>query len=48
MLKISLLDGYAGVDHFDCEAFNEGEDLQAQVECLRKLTGMRQIVFLHY
>lgn len=38
-INISLLDGYARVDHFDWEAFNEGHDLQAQVERFRKLTG---------
>ncbi|MCE5178570.1 MAG: IS5 family transposase [Porphyromonadaceae bacterium] len=38
-INISLLDGYARVDHFDWDAFNEGQDLQAQVERFRKLTG---------
>jgi IS5 family transposase len=38
-INISLLDGYAKVDHFHWDAFNEGKDLQAQVECFRKLTG---------
>ncbi len=38
-INISLLDGYARVDHFDWDAFNEGGDLQAQVERFRKLTG---------
>jgi hypothetical protein len=38
-INISLLDGYARVDHFDWDAFNEGKDLQAQVERFRKLTG---------
>ena len=38
-INISLLDRYARVDHFDWEAFNEGQDLQAQVERFRKLTG---------
>ena len=33
-----MLDGYARVDHFDWDAFNEGQDLQAQVERFRKLT----------
>jgi hypothetical protein len=27
------------VDHFDLDVFNEGQDLQAQVERFRKLTG---------
>lgn len=39
-INISLLDGYARVDHFDWDAFNEGQDIQAQVERFRKLTGM--------
>jgi len=26
-INISLLDGYARVDHFDWDAFNEGQDL---------------------
>ena len=38
-INISLLDGYARVDHFDWDAFNEGQDLQVQVERFRKLTG---------
>jgi hypothetical protein len=38
-INISLLDGYARVDHFDWDAFNEGQDLQAQVERFRELTG---------
>lgn len=38
-INISLLDGYARVDHFHRDAFNEGQDLQAQVERFRKLTG---------
>ena len=38
-INISLLDGYARVDHFLWDAFNEGQDLQAQVERFRKLTG---------
>lgn len=38
-INISLLDGYARVDHFDWDAFNEGQDLQAQIERFRKLTG---------
>jgi hypothetical protein len=38
-INISLLDGYARVDHFDWDAFNEGQDLQSQVERFRKLTG---------
>jgi SAM-dependent methyltransferase len=38
-INISLLDGYARVDHFHWDAFNEGQDLQAQVERFRKLTG---------
>jgi len=38
-INISLLDGYARVDHFDWDAFNERQDLQAQVERFRKLTG---------
>jgi len=38
-INISLLDGYARVDHFDWDAYNEGQDLQAQVERFRKLTG---------
>jgi len=37
--NISLLDGYARVDHLDWDAFNEGQDLQAQVERFRELTG---------
>jgi hypothetical protein len=38
-INISLLDGYARVDHFHWDAFNEGQDLQGQVERFRKLTG---------
>ncbi len=38
-INISLLDGYARVDHFHWDAFNEGQDLQSQVERFRKLTG---------
>ena len=38
-INISLVDGYARVDHFDWDAFNEGQDLQAQVERFRELTG---------
>ena len=38
-VNISLLDGYARVDHFHWDAFNEGQDLQSQVERFRKLTG---------
>jgi IS5 family transposase len=38
-INISLLDGYARVDHFDWDAFNEGQYLQAQVERFRMLTG---------
>ena len=38
-INISLLDGYARVDRFDWDAFNEGQDLQAQVERFRTLTG---------
>ncbi|MCE5205759.1 MAG: transposase [Porphyromonadaceae bacterium] len=38
-INISLLDGYARVDHFDWDAFNEGQDLPSQVERFRKLTG---------
>jgi IS5 family transposase len=38
-INIGLLDGYARVDHLDWDAFNEGRDLQAQVERFRKLTG---------
>jgi IS5 family transposase len=38
-INISLLDGYARVDHSDRDAFNEGQDFQAQVERFRKLTG---------
>ena len=38
-INISLLDGYARVDHLDWDAFNEGQDLQMQVERFRKLTG---------
>ncbi len=34
-INISLLDGYARVDHFHWDAFNEGQDLQAQVERFR-------------
>ncbi|NCC55649.1 MAG: hypothetical protein EOM11_09255 [Erysipelotrichia bacterium] len=41
-INFSLLDGYARVDHFHRDAFNEGQDLQAQVERFRKLTGKRQ------
>ncbi len=37
--NISLLDGYARVDHLHWDAFNEGQDLQAQVEPFRKLNG---------
>jgi len=29
LTRFSLLDGYARVDHFDRDAFNEGQDLQA-------------------
>ncbi|WP_332456877.1 IS5 family transposase [Petrimonas sp.] len=38
-INISLLDGYARVDHLDWDAFNEGQDLQMQVERFRELTG---------
>lgn len=38
-INISLVDGYARVDHFDWDAFNEGQDLQGQVERFRELTG---------
>lgn len=38
-INISLLDGYARVDHFDRDAFNEGQDLRMQVERFRELTG---------
>ena len=38
-INISLLSGYAKVDHFDWDAFNEGQDLQVQVEGFRQLTG---------
>lgn len=38
-INISLVDGYARVDHFDWDAFNEGSDLQEQVERFRELTG---------
>jgi IS5 family transposase len=39
-INISLLDGYARVDHFHWDAFNEGQDLQGQVERFRKLSIM--------
>lgn len=38
-INISVLDGYARIDHFHWDAFNEGQDLHAQVERFRKLTG---------
>lgn len=38
-INISLLGGYAKVDHFDWDAFNESQDLPAQVERFRQLTG---------
>jgi hypothetical protein len=38
-INIGLLDGYARVDHFDRDVFNEGPDLQAQVERFSELTG---------
>jgi len=38
-INISLLDGYTMVDHFDRDALNESQNLQAQVELFRNLTG---------
>ena len=38
-INIGLVNGYARVDHFDWNAFNEGQDLQSQVERFRELTG---------
>jgi hypothetical protein len=38
-INIGLLNGYARVDHFDWNAFNERQDLQSQVERFRKFTG---------
>ena len=38
-INISLLDGYARVDHFHWDASGEGQDLQGQVERFRKLKG---------
>ncbi|MDD2243525.1 MAG: hypothetical protein WCR12_08915 [Dysgonamonadaceae bacterium] len=44
-INISLLDGYTKVDHFDWDAFNEGQCLQAQFEGFRELTGKYRIWF---
>lgn len=38
-INVSLLNGYARVDHFDWNAYHEGLDLPAQVERYKNLTG---------
>lgn len=38
-LSVSLIDGMVYVDHFSWDAFNEGNDLPAQVEAYRKRYG---------
>lgn len=38
-INVSLHDGYARIDHFDWNAYNEGKDLIMQVERYRELHG---------